>query len=107
MRTKKNHPQPATKTRKSAGPAEAAEAKKPKRITALNAAARVLAEEGKPMSCGELIEMMAAKKYWTSPAGKTPASTLYSAIMREVNTKAAAARFKKADRGKFVIQPGK
>jgi hypothetical protein len=78
-----------------------------KRVSALAAAARVLAEEGRPMSCGELIEVMAAKKYWASPAGKTPGSTLYAAIMREVNAKGAAARFEKTDRGKFAGRPAK
>ena len=32
------------------------------------------------MSCPELIEAMAAKGYWKSPGGKTPASTLYTAV---------------------------
>ncbi len=44
---------------------------------------------------------MAAKKYWTSPGGKTPGATLYSVILREVQTKGKEARFKKADRGLF------
>ena len=79
------------------------EVKKSKRVAA-DAAARVLAEEGKPMSCGELIESMAASKYWSSPSGKTPASTLYAAIAREVNTKGTAARFKKTERGKFELR---
>jgi hypothetical protein len=30
---------------------------------------------------------MAAKGYWTSPAGRTPTATLYSAILRELKTK--------------------
>ncbi len=54
-----------------------------------------------------MIEAMAAKKYWTSPGGKTPAATLYSAILREVNTKGNAARFRKTDRGKFAGRPTK
>ena len=84
--------------------AKEASAKKSKRVSALDAAARVLAEEAKPMSCGELIETMAAKRYWSSPAGKTPASTLYSAILREMNTKGTAARFRKTERGKFACR---
>ena len=32
------------------------------------------------MNCQEMIEAMAAKGYWKSPGGKTPAATLYSAI---------------------------
>ena len=46
------------------------------RLSALDAAARVLGEEGRAMNCKELIETMAAKGYWKSPAGQTPASTL-------------------------------
>ena len=73
-----------------------------KRLTALDAAARVLAESGQAMSCGELIAAMAAKGYWTSPAGKTPSSTLYAAMAREIQVKGAAARFRKTERGKFA-----
>jgi hypothetical protein len=76
--------------------------KEGKRLTALDAAARVLAESGQAMSCGELIAAMAAKGYWTSPAGKTPSSTLYAAMAREIKVKGAAARFRKSERGKFA-----
>ena len=41
---------------------------------------RVLGETGQSMSCPEMIGAMAAKGYWTSPGGKTPHATLYSAI---------------------------
>jgi hypothetical protein len=102
MATKKKNPKAKGKGRAAALPAQAAT--KPKRVTALDAAARVLAEEGKPMSCGDLIAAMAAKKYWTSPGGQTPSATLYAAIAREVKTKGAAARFKKAERGKFEVR---
>jgi hypothetical protein len=51
------------------------------RPSALDAAARVLAEEMRPMGTRELIGAMAVKGYWTSPGGKTPAATLYSAIL--------------------------
>src|SRR5262249_56964886 len=66
----------------------------PKKLSALNAAVRVLEETKKAMSCPELIEVMATKGYWTSPGGKTPASTLYSAMLRELQTKGKEARFK-------------
>ena len=49
-----------------------------------------------------MIKAMAEKGYWTSPGGKTPAATLYSAILRELQTKANDARFKKTERGKFA-----
>jgi hypothetical protein len=54
------------------------------------------------MSCNEMIETMAAKGYWSSPGGKTPASTLYSAILKEVTTKGKESRFRKTDRGQFA-----
>jgi hypothetical protein len=76
---------------------------KEKKPSALDAAVQVLAEEGKPMSCQELIAAMAAKNYWSSPAGKTPQATLYSAIAREIATKGNNSRFVKADRGKFAL----
>jgi len=75
---------------------------KPKKLSAIDAAAQVLAASKEPMNCKELIEAMAAKKLWTSPGGKTPHQTLYSAILREVANKGKDARFKKAERGKFV-----
>jgi hypothetical protein len=78
---------------------------KEKKVSALDAAAKVLAEAGVPMSCQEMIEAMAAKGYWTSPGGKTPAATLYSAILREVSTKGSDARFCKTERGKFACTP--
>jgi hypothetical protein len=78
---------------------------KEKKVSALDAAARVLAEEGRPMTCKELIAAMAAKGYWTSPGGQTPDATLYSAILREVSTKGTNSRFQKTERGKFARPP--
>src|SRR5262245_49135785 len=74
---------------------------KAKKVSALDAAARVLQEKGEAMNCQEMIEAMAAKGYWKSPGGKTPSATLYSAILREAKTKGTEARFKKTERGKF------
>ncbi len=72
------------------------------KLSALDAAAKVLAAAKEPMNAKELIEAMAAKKLWTSPGGKTPWATLYSAITREIAKKGQDARFKKAERGKFA-----
>lgn len=81
---------------------KAADDNKEKRLSALEAAAKVLEETGQAMTCQELIAGMAAKGYWTSPGGKTPQATLYSAIAREITVKGAAGRFVKAERGKFA-----
>src|SRR5262245_21174967 len=55
-----------------------------KKCSALDAAFQVLSETGQPMSCPELIAAMTAKGYWSSPKGRTPAATLYSALLREL-----------------------
>jgi hypothetical protein len=89
---------PAKSKRQRKAPAAPEENK----LSALDAAAKVLGEAGQPMSCQEMIVVMAAKGYWSSPAGKTPHATLYSAILREITTKGARSRFVKAERGKFA-----
>ena len=76
---------------------------KPKRVSALDAAAQVLAKAKEPMGAKDLIAAMAEQGLWSSPAGATPHATLYAAIIREIGTKGDAARFKKVDRGLFEI----
>jgi hypothetical protein len=98
--TKATTPKQTTVT--ETAPAKASVKTKTKKLSALDAAAKVLAETGQAMTCAALIEAMAAKGYWTSPGGKTPSATLYSAILRELKTKGAKARFKKTDRGQFA-----
>ena len=75
---------------------------KEKRLSALDAAARVLAEAGEPLNTKQMIDAMSAKGYWASPGGKTPHATLYSAILREINAKGKEARFAKVERGQFA-----
>ena len=88
--------------RATKGPAaKRAKHDKPKKLSALDAAAKVLNEARRPMNCQELIALMANKGLWTSPGGKTPQATLYSAILREIKTKGKEARFTKTERGKF------
>jgi hypothetical protein len=96
--TKKNTKKGATK--KSAKAKATATPKK--RLSALDAAARVLAESGGSMTTKELIEQMAERKLWESPNGKTPAQTLYAALLREITTKGKDSRFKKTEPGHFA-----
>jgi HB1, ASXL, restriction endonuclease HTH domain len=77
-------------------------APKPKKLSAIDAAAKVLAEAGQPMNCHEMIEAMTKKGLWTTPGGQTPHATLYSAILREIARKGKEARFTKTERGKFA-----
>ena len=92
-----------TSTKKASAAKSPVAAEQPKKLSALDAAARVLGESGQAMNCQEMIEAMAAKGYWSSPGGKTPSSTLYSSILRELKTKGADARFRKTERGKFSL----
>jgi hypothetical protein len=75
---------------------------KPKRTSALDAAARVLEEAGQPMTAKEIVAVAEAKGYWRSPGGKTPDRTLYAAIAREIVAKGPQSRFRKVERGKFA-----
>lgn len=75
---------------------------KPKRMSGLDAAAKVLEEAGQPMTAKEMVDAAESKGYWKSPGGKTPHATLYSAIIREIANKGAEARFRKTERGKFA-----
>jgi len=76
---------------------------KAKKTSALDATMRVLEEAAQPMTCPEMIEAMTARGYWASPKGLTPAATLYSAILREINATGKESRFVKTERGKFGL----
>ncbi len=99
--TKKASTKDTTKGR-SAKSSKPAKQPATKRLSALDAAAKVLTESKEPLNAKQMIDAMAEKKYWSSPGGKTPHATLYSAILREINTKGKDARFKKTERGKFT-----
>jgi HB1, ASXL, restriction endonuclease HTH domain len=92
---------PATKpTRK---PAESS-----KRMSALDAAASVLAtlpakDAAGGLSAGDLITRMEAGGLWTSAAGKTPSATLYAAMVREITLKGKEARFCRPAPGRFAL----
>lgn len=79
--------------------------KKDKRLSCIDAAAQVLADSGEPMRCRDMIDTMAEKGLWTSDA-PTPHATLYSAILREIQTKGDESRFQKVERGLFTLAKG-
>jgi hypothetical protein len=56
------------------------------------------------MNAKELIEAMASQGLWSSPGGKTPHATLFSALIREINVKGKESRFVKTERGKFAAK---
>ena len=94
----------AQKEPKAAKTPKAPKEKGERKLGALDAAAKVLLEKGEPMNTKDVIAAMAAKGYWSSPNGQTPAATLYSAILREIKTKGTDSRFEKTDRGTFGLK---
>jgi hypothetical protein len=94
-------PAKAAKAPKTKAP-KAAKPEKPKKLSALDAAAKVLTDAGQSMNCTEMIEAMTKARLWTSPNGLTPGATLYAAILREMKVKGDDARFVKTERGKFA-----
>jgi hypothetical protein len=71
-------------------------------LSGLDAAAKVLADSGKEMRVGEIVEAMEQKGLWKSKAGKTPEATVYAAIIREIRDKGVDSRFTKKERGLFA-----
>jgi len=78
---------------------------KKKRLSGLDAAAKVLADAAEPMGTTVLVEKMLAKGLW-STKGKTPAATIYAAIVRDIQKHGDASRFQKTERGKFALRKG-
>jgi hypothetical protein len=81
-------------------PAKAKKVKepRPKKVSAIDAAAQVLAGSKKPMNCLALVEAMATQGLWESPGGMTPHARC-AAIIREIATKGKEARFVKKGPG--------
>ena len=97
---------PATPT---AATGAARKAKAPKRgpredgtMSCLDAAVKVLMSSDGAMDCQAIVGKAIAKGYWKTK-GKTPAATLYAAILREIQKQGKAARFIKTDRGRFAL----
>jgi hypothetical protein len=82
--------------------AKAAKPKGERKPGILTLAADVLKDAKAPMDCKAIVEKVLAKGQWQTK-GKTPAATLYSAIIREIAVKGKDARFRKTDRGMFEL----
>ena len=92
------------KPTKAPKPAKQPKERKPKRVSALDAAATILTDTGKPMRATELIAEMEQRGLWKSPGGKTPESTLYAAVAREIAFKGDASRFARGEKGFFIAR---
>jgi hypothetical protein len=108
---------PKPKTRKGKAPAKPAVAQDPnlvvahatepvrpataKPLSGLDSAALVLREAGEPMDAQALIARILERGLWKTE-GKTPAATIYAAMIREIKAKGSSSRFQKVDRGRFA-----
>jgi len=84
------------------GAPQAQETAKARKPSLLNEAVAVLKESGQPMNAKAMVEAVLAKGQWATK-GKTPAATLYAAIIREIAKKGDDARFRKVERGQFAL----
>jgi len=76
-----------------------------KAMSLMDAAVHILSlGTGDPMRCKDIVDLVVKRQLWTPGKGKTPASTLYAAILREITTKGDACRFVKTERGKFALK---
>jgi len=73
-----------------------------KKLSGLDAAAKVLAEADEPLNCKAITERAFEAGYWSSE-GQTPHATVYSSIIREIANKGDESRFVKVERGKFAL----
>jgi len=97
----KAKPKATTKAKAAKNAARPNDAPKPKRVSGLDLAAKVLAESKEPLQAKTIAERAIAAGWQTT--GKTPHSTLYAAMIREIAKKGKEARFKKTDRGLFAL----
>jgi len=109
MKTKKKAKKQQTQKKRTVTKADAVDAAmkavakdKAKRASGLDAAAQVLADAGQPLNTKTMVERMLAKGLWKTN-GKTPAATIYAAIIREIAVKGEKSRFRKTERGHFEL----
>jgi len=76
-----------------------------RQMSLVDAAVSILSQgSGDPMGCKDLVAEAVNRGLWAPRTGKTPASTLYAAILREIATKGDKSRFVKTERGKFALK---
>lgn len=71
------------------------------RLSGLDAAAKILAAAAEPLSARAVVDRMLAEGLWNTK-GKTPAATIYVAMLREMKAKGEASRFRMPEPGQFT-----
>lgn len=92
----------AKNANRAAAAPEAPKAAKPRKLSLLSAAAKVLSESKEPMRASDMLEAVTKRGLWKSPKGKTPEASLYAAMIREIAAKDKSARFRKTGPGLFA-----
>ena len=96
----KAKPKAITKAKPAENATRPKQATKPKRISGLDLAAKVLTDAKEPLQAKAIAERAITAGWKTT--GKTPHATLYAAMIREIAKKGKASRFVKTDRGLFA-----
>jgi len=93
-------PKATTKAKPATNATRSNDAAKPKRVSGLDLAAKVLVDAKEPLQAKAIAERAIAAGWKTT--GKTPHATLYASMIREIAKKGKDARFVKTDRGLFA-----
>ncbi|OPZ24008.1 MAG: hypothetical protein BWZ02_02998 [Lentisphaerae bacterium ADurb.BinA184] len=102
--TPQAEPSPTPATERDSGEQGAPTGEAGGTMSLLDAAVHLLGQAEEPMQCKDLVERARAAGLWAPRrGGRTPDRTLYSAILREINTKGDASRFRRAERGRFAL----
>lgn len=96
-------PQEADSGKPAKTPKAAKTPKGDKKLSQIDAAAKLLTGRTKPMTCQQLVDLMAERKLWVSQAGKTPERTLSAALDREISSKGKESRFQKVAPGLYLL----
>lgn len=104
MKTKTKKPTKRESAKTKQPPTVEMHAEHAEKVSQIDAAVEVLGKSREPMTCKAMVEAMTTKGLWSSPNGKTPEATLYSAILREIATKGKDARFVKTAPGRFAAR---
>ena len=73
-----------------------------KKLSGLDAAAKVLAESKDPMTAQDIVKGDEREGPVVQPRRQTPHATIYAAMIREIGTKGKESRFVKVERGMFA-----
>lgn len=76
--------------------------KTPQTISALDAALKVLQDEGKPLHYQEITRRVLSAGLWKT-AGKTPAATINAQLATNIKRNGLASAFRRAGRGIFAL----